>query len=90
LGMAAGLLVTFTYMAHTHPWLRELVFNIDRTQPVTLWWGIQPIAAGVFGAPAAFLTIVVFSLLTPAPDAATRALVDYVRDPTSARPAQEG
>ncbi|OZI37984.1 cation acetate symporter [Bordetella genomosp. 10] len=84
LGMATGVAVTFIYMAHAHPWLRELVFGIDRTQPVTLWWGIQPIAAGVFGAPAAFLAIVLFSLLTPPPDPATRALVDYIRDPSSA------
>ncbi len=63
LGMAAGLAVTFAYMTHTHPWLRESVLGIARTQPADLWWGIQPIAAGVFGAPVAFLTIVVVSLL---------------------------
>ena len=33
------------------------------------------------GAPAAFLTIVAVSLLTPRPDAATEALVDYLREP---------
>lgn len=81
LGMAAGLAVTFSYMTHTHPWLRESVLGIARTQPVDLWWGIQPIAAGVFGAPVAFLTIVVVSLLTPPPDRATLALVDYLRNP---------
>ncbi|WP_144631148.1 sodium:solute symporter family protein [Bordetella genomosp. 13] len=80
-GMAVGLLTTFTYMAHTHPWLREWVFNVPRTVPVDLWWGIQPIAAGVFGAPAAFATIIVVSLLTRRPDAATLALVDYLRKP---------
>ncbi|CFP71548.1 membrane transport protein [Bordetella pertussis] len=46
-----------------------------------LWWGIQPVAAGVFGAPMAFLTIIVVSLLTPRPDSATEALVDYLREP---------
>lgn len=80
-GMAVGLAATFTYMAHTHPWLRELVFGIDRAQPVDLWWGIQPIAAGVFGAPAAFLTIIIVSLLTPRPDRATEMLVQYLREP---------
>jgi cation/acetate symporter len=35
----------------------------------------------LFGAPAAFLTIVTVSLLTPRPDAATEALVDYLREP---------
>jgi cation/acetate symporter len=86
LGMAVGLAVTFAYMAHTHPWLRELVFGIPMTQPMALWWGIQPVAAGIFGAPAAFLTIVLVSLLTPRPDPATEALVDYVRDPRRASP----
>ncbi|OAE61344.1 cation acetate symporter [Achromobacter mucicolens] len=86
LGMAAGLAVTFAYMTHTHPWLRESVLGIARTQPVDLWWGIQPIAAGVFGAPVAFLTIVVVSLLTPPPDRATLALVDYLRNPDARQP----
>ena len=80
-GMAAGLAVTFAYMAHADPWLREWVFNVPRTEPVHLWWGIQPICAGLFGAPAAFLVNAVVSLLTPRPDAATEALVDYLREP---------
>ena len=67
--MAAGLLVTFSYMTHTQPWLREWVLGISRSEPITLWWGIQPIAAGVFGAPVAFLTIIVVSLLTRRPTA---------------------
>ena len=81
LGMAVGLAVTFAYMAHADPWLREWVFDVPRTQAVDLWWGIQPICAGLFGAPAAFLTIAAVSLLTPRPDAATEALVDYLREP---------
>ncbi|AZS78048.1 sodium:solute symporter family protein [Achromobacter spanius] len=89
LGMAAGLLVTFAYMTYTHPWLRESVLGISRSQPVDLWWGIQPIAAGVFGAPVAFLTIIVVSLLTPPPDSATVALVDYLRRPGATRPPAE-
>lgn len=89
LGMAAGLLATFAYMTHTHPWLREWVLGISRTEPVDLWWGIQPIAAGVFGAPVAFLTIIVVSLLTPPPDRATLALVDYLRQPGASKPPAE-
>ena len=46
LGMAAGLGITFYYMLMTQPWLRE-IFRV--TKPVELWWGIQPISAGVFG-----------------------------------------
>ncbi|OZI28424.1 cation acetate symporter [Bordetella genomosp. 7] len=80
-GMLAGLAATFAYMSHTHPWMREWVFGVERSQPVELWWGIQPIAAGVFGAPVAFLTIIVVSLLTPPPDRATAMLVQYLREP---------
>jgi len=87
LGMFAGLATTFAYMAHTHPWLREWVFGVERAQPVDLWWGIQPIAAGVFGAPVAFLTIIVVSLLTPPPDRATAMLVQYLREPDGKPPA---
>src|SRR5690606_26965550 len=52
-----------------------------------LWWGIQPIAAGVFGAPAAFLTIIVGSLLTPPADPATTMLGEYLRQPDGKPPA---
>jgi len=80
-GMISGLVVTFSYMAFSHPWLREMFFGISRSVPVELWWGIQPTAAGVFGAAAAFVMIVVVSLLTPAPDKATRELVQFLRRP---------
>jgi cation/acetate symporter len=43
----------------------------------------------VFGAPVAFLTIIVVSLLTPPPDRATLALVDYLRHPGAPRPPAE-
>ena len=81
LGMIAGLIVTFSYMAHSHPWLREIFFGISRSTPVDLWWGIQPTAAGIFGAMVAFAVIVIVSLLTPAPDQATRDLVRFLRRP---------
>jgi cation/acetate symporter len=45
------------------------------------WWGIGDVSAGVFGIPAGFLTIAVVSLLTPPPDAVTRALVEQIRYP---------
>jgi cation/acetate symporter len=78
LGMVAGLGTTITYMATTHPWLRS-VFGI--TGPIELWWGIQPISAGLFGVPVGFAVIIVVSLLTPPPSARSRALVDFVRYP---------
>jgi len=78
LGMVAGLGVTLFYMIGTQPWLRG-VFGIE--SPVALWWGIQPISAGMFGVPVGFAVIVVVSLLTPAPSARTQALVESLRYP---------
>ncbi len=84
LGMIAGLGITFYYMATTQAWMRELVFGTPRSAPVTLWWDIQPISAGLFGVPLGFLVIIVVSLLTPAPDRSTQELVEHVRYPNLA------
>jgi cation/acetate symporter len=46
-----------------------------------LWWDIQPIAAGVFGAPVAFIVIVLVSLLTAKPGSLSDQLVDDLREP---------
>ena len=78
LGMVAGLGVCFYYMVITHPWLRDFFFVKG---PVTLWWDIQPISAGVFGVPAGFAVIITASLLSPGADAKTAALVDSIRYP---------
>ena len=77
-GMLTGLGVTVYYMVTTQTWLREL-FGVSA--PVSLWWDIQPIAAGVFGVPAGFVVMVLLSWVTPAPRRATRELVEYVRYP---------
>ena len=77
-GMLTGLGVTVYYMVTTQTWLRE-VFGVSA--PVSLWWDIQPIAAGVFGVPAGFVVMVLLSWVTPAPRRATRELVEYVRYP---------
>jgi cation/acetate symporter len=79
LGMVAGLGVTFYYMMVTHPWLRS-VFGV--TSPVELWWGIQPISAGVFGVPVGVAVIVLLSLVTPAPGQKVQQLVEDVRYPS--------
>ena len=83
LGMIAGLGVTFYYMATTQPWLRG-VFGV--TSPIAdhIWWGIQPISAGLWGVPLGFVVIIVVSLLTPAPDKETQDLVEHVRYPNLA------
>jgi cation/acetate symporter len=78
LGMVAGVSVTLYYMATTQTWLRE-VFGV--TGPVELWWGIQPIAAGVFGVPLGFAVMVLVSWVTPAPRRAEREMVEFVRYP---------
>ncbi|MBK6602972.1 MAG: cation acetate symporter [Betaproteobacteria bacterium] len=80
LGMMAGLGVTFYYMAVTQPWLRS-VFGVTSPIADNIWWGIQPISAGLWGVPLGFIVIIVVSLLTPAPDKETQDLVEHVRYP---------
>ncbi len=76
--MIGGVTLTFWYMAVNQVWLRG-VFGV--TDPVNLWFGIQPISAGIFGLPLAIVLMVVVSLLTPAPDKETQDLVEHVRYP---------
>jgi cation/acetate symporter len=83
LGMMAGLAVTFYYMLTTQPWLRD-IFGV--TSPVVLWWGIQPISAGVFGVPLGFAVIILVSLVTRPPDQNAQGLVEYIRYPGLDRP----
>lgn len=72
LGMGVGFGVTMTYMIVTFP-----PFGIN----APMWWGIKPIAAGVFGVPAGFLAIVIGSLLSAPPSAEEAAVVDFIREP---------
>lgn len=69
--MLTGLGVTVYYMISAHAGLRQALGLPGDPQ---LWWGIQPVAAALFGIPAGALTLVVVSLLTPPPSAASRAL----------------
>ncbi len=78
LGMLAGVSITFYYMAVNQPWLRT-VFNV--TDPVSLWWGIQPISAGVFGMPIGLAVMILVSLVTPAPSQKIQELIEHVRYP---------
>ncbi|RZJ22953.1 MAG: cation acetate symporter [Haliea sp.] len=82
LGMLCGLGVSGYYMVVNQPWLRE-VFGI--TSPVRLWWGIEPISAGIFGVPAGFVVIILVSLVTRPPSRQTGELVEYVRYPSLKR-----
>jgi cation/acetate symporter len=80
LGIAAGLGITFYYMATTQPWLRSL-FGVTGSIADHTWLGISPISAGVFGVPLGFLVIIVVSLITPAPNAKVQELIEHVRYP---------
>jgi cation/acetate symporter len=81
LGMLAGLGITAWYMVLTQPWLRG-VFGISG--PIELWFGIRPIAAGVFGVPLGLLVIFVVSWITPR-DPKGQALVEQLRYPNATR-----
>ncbi|CAA7623792.1 Uncharacterized symporter H16_A2524 [Magnetospirillum sp. LM-5] len=85
LGMAAGVGITFYYMATTQPWLREMFFGIPRAVPATLWWDINPISAGIFGIPLGFVVIILVSMVTKAPSEEVQRLVDDVRYPNLKR-----
>jgi len=63
-GIAAGLGLTVYYMVSAHAGMRAALGVPGAAQ---LWWGIQPVAAGVFGIPAGLLVTVLVSLLTPPP-----------------------
>jgi cation/acetate symporter len=80
-GMLTGLGVCLVYLVVTHPGLRAL---IGLPGPAPLIWGIQPVAAGLFGVPAGALALAVVSLLTAAPSQRQRDFVDALRSP--ARP----
>jgi cation/acetate symporter len=80
LGMIAGLGITFYYMVTTQPWLRG-VFGVTSPIADNIWWGIQPISAGLWGVPLGFVVIIIVSLLTPAPKAEVMEFVEHVRYP---------
>ena len=77
-GMVSGLALSCYYMVQNDVWMRGL---LGITSPVNLWFGIQPISAGVFGVPIGVATIVVVSWLTPAPDENTLKFLKRIRHP---------
>jgi cation/acetate symporter len=78
-GMWAGFGVTLYYMVANQPWLRG-VFSVDA--PIALWWGIQPLAAGVFGVPVGMGVLILVSAMTPRPGTASSQLVSDIRSGT--------
>ena len=80
LGMVSGVGITIYYMAMTQPWLRS-VFGVTNPIAENIWWGIQPISAGIFGVPLGFAVMIIVSYITPAPDQKTQELIEHVRYP---------
>jgi cation/acetate symporter len=77
-GMLAGLAVTGFYMAIAQPWLHGL---LGLHSAPKLWWGIQPLSAGVFGVPVAIAACVIVSLLTAPPRAEQMQMLGALRKP---------
>ncbi len=76
--MWAGFAVTLYYMVTNQPWLRG-VFGIESAP--ALWWGIQPLAAGVFGVPIGATVLILVSFFTPQASALEKQLVNQLRSP---------
>ena len=72
-GMVAGLGLCMYYMVQTYPFFGGVAAN--------QWFNMAPISAGVFGVPIGIITIIVVSLLTPAPSKKVQELVEHVRYP---------
>jgi cation/acetate symporter len=79
-GMLAGLGVCAWYMVTNLPLLRSW-FGITRPLADCQWWGVEPIAAGVFGVPVGFVVMAVVSLVTAPPDDETMKFIDRIRLP---------
>jgi cation/acetate symporter len=79
-GMLVGLGVCIYYMFTTYPFFRDMI-GITRPVAEYLWFGMNPISAGVFGLPASMITIIIVSLLTAEPNQETQELVEHVRFP---------
>ena len=75
-GMVAGLGVCMYYMYTTYPFFGGIAAN--------QWFDMTPITAGVFGVPVGIITILVVSMLTPAPSKQVQELVEHVRYPNLA------
>lgn len=79
-GMLSGLLVCMGYMAANLSAFRSLV-GLQPAADEWRWWGIDPVAAGVFGVPVGFVVMVLASRLGPAPTPEQQALVERLRSP---------
>jgi cation/acetate symporter len=79
-GMLAGLGVCAYYLSTTLPILRRF-FGITGPLADSQWFGVDSVAAGVFGVPAGAAVLVLVSLLSLRPGQQQTALVDRLRVP---------
>jgi cation/acetate symporter len=77
-GMLVGLGLTCYYMVQASPALRSA---LGVPGPAELWWGIQPVSAGLFGVPAGFMAVWLVSCLTPAPGPEQVRVLERLRVP---------
>jgi cation/acetate symporter len=78
-GMIAGLAVTMYYMLTRYPFFQNLFGFKPADYPA--WWDIAPIGSGIFGISVGLITMIVVTLLTPAPSKETQEFVESVRYP---------
>jgi cation/acetate symporter len=78
-GMVAGMGVCIYYMITRYPFFQNIFGFKSADYP--LWWDIAPISTGIFGVPVGIITLVVVSLLTPAPSRQVQEFVEGVRYP---------
>ena len=82
-GAIAAMLVGFGmatyYIVTRYPFFQDTLGLNPDAWP--LWWGIEPISAGIFAIPAGFIALVLVSLLTPPPPEDALALVERLRLP---------
>ena len=77
-GIMAGILSGLTYLLYVYPKFSIAIWGVVH-EP---WLGIDHLRFGMIGAPVCLIVMVVVSLMTKEPDAATQAMVDETRIPT--------
>ncbi|MED5619203.1 VC_2705 family sodium/solute symporter [Ideonella sp. BN130291] len=82
--MLSGLGLCAWYMVINLPWLRHL-FALGPAAADLRWWGIEPMAAGVFGVPLGMAVLLLVSLVTPRPSAEEYRLLARLRAPGPAQ-----
>ncbi|MBV8469139.1 MAG: VC_2705 family sodium/solute symporter [Burkholderiaceae bacterium] len=81
-GMVTGLAVTVFYMLQANANVRHW---LGWSGPVQLWWGIQPLSAGLFGVPAGAIALVLVSLMSKAPATVLLDKIKALRSPPALR-----